>query len=115
MTPTITREELKTQIERGTDVTLVEALPPLYYADAHLPGALNLPLDGLETLAPTLLPDTAQEIIVYCSNTACQNSTAAANRLAALGYSNVRKYAAGKQDWIEAGLPTESGVPVIVQ
>jgi hypothetical protein len=25
-----------------------------------------------------------------------------------MGYSNVRDYAEGKQDWIEAGLPTES-------
>jgi hypothetical protein len=27
-----------------------------------------------------------------------------------LGYQNVRDYAAGKQDWMEAGLPMESGV-----
>jgi hypothetical protein len=25
-----------------------------------------------------------------------------------MGYSNVRDYAEGKQDWIEAGLPIES-------
>ena len=29
--------------------------------------------------------------------------------LAALGYTNVREYAEGKQDWIEAGLPVERG------
>jgi hypothetical protein len=29
--------------------------------------------------------------------------------LAALGYENVTDYAAGKQDWLDAGLPTESG------
>jgi hypothetical protein len=28
--------------------------------------------------------------------------------LAALGYMNVKDYAEGKSDWIEAGLPTES-------
>jgi hypothetical protein len=27
--------------------------------------------------------------------------------LAAIGYTNVRDYSAGKQDWIEAGLPVE--------
>jgi rhodanese-related sulfurtransferase len=31
-----------------------------------------------------------------------------ARELAALGYTNVRDYAGGKQDWIDAGLPTES-------
>jgi hypothetical protein len=28
--------------------------------------------------------------------------------LAALGYTDVRDYADGKQDWIDAGLPIES-------
>jgi rhodanese-related sulfurtransferase len=27
--------------------------------------------------------------------------------LAAMGYTNVRDYAGGKQDWIDAGLPVE--------
>jgi rhodanese-related sulfurtransferase len=31
----------------------------------------------------------------------------AARELAALGYTNVKDYKAGKQDWIDAGLPTE--------
>jgi len=28
--------------------------------------------------------------------------------LAALGYSNVRDYAGGKQDWMDAGFPVET-------
>jgi hypothetical protein len=39
------------------------------------------------------------------------NSDIAANKLVALGYTNVREYAEGNADWIEAGLPVESGVP----
>jgi rhodanese-related sulfurtransferase len=46
-------------------------------------------------------------VIVYCSNLPCPNSTIASQRLAALGYTNVREYEEGKQDWIDAGLPTE--------
>jgi rhodanese-related sulfurtransferase len=48
-------------------------------------------------------------IVTYCSNTACTNSEIAANKLSAMGYTNVRKYAQGKQDWQEAGLPLEGG------
>jgi hypothetical protein len=33
-----------------------------------------------------------------------------AEKLAKLGYTNVRRYEAGKQDWIEAGLPVETAV-----
>jgi rhodanese-related sulfurtransferase len=49
-------------------------------------------------------------IVTYCSNTACRNSEIAANQLTAMGYSNVRKYAEGKDDWAEAGLPLESSM-----
>ena len=45
--------------------------------------------------------------MTYCSNTACQNSRIAAEKLAKLGYTNVRRYEEGKQDWDEAGLELE--------
>jgi rhodanese-related sulfurtransferase len=60
------REELKAKIERGGDVILVETVDPEYYENAHLPGAVNLPLDRLGELAPKILPDKDADIIVYC-------------------------------------------------
>ena len=104
-----TREELRAKLDRGEEVVLVETLGPWYYEDAHLPGAINVPHTEVDALAPTMLPDKSAEIVVYCSNRACQNSPQAARRLAALGYENVHDYEEGKQDWIEAVLPTESG------
>jgi rhodanese-related sulfurtransferase len=50
--------------------------------------------------------------VTYCSNPACPNSQRVAARLTALGYTNVRKYREGIEDWTEAGLPTESGALV---
>ncbi|CAA9534858.1 MAG: hypothetical protein AVDCRST_MAG05-4754 [uncultured Rubrobacteraceae bacterium] len=107
---TISRDELKGRLDRGEEVVLVETLGPGYFEDAHLPGAINIPHTEVEELAPGLLPDKAAPIVVYCSNRACQNSPQAAKRLASLGYENVYDYEEGKQDWIEAGLPTESGL-----
>ncbi len=111
-TTTISREELVARLEQG-EVTLVEALGPRYYEDAHLPGAINLPHDQVDELAPTRLPDRDAQIVVYCANTACQNSAVVARRLTQLGYTNVFDYEDGKQDWIEAGLPTESGTAAL--
>jgi len=105
----ITREELKAKLDGGEEVVIVEALGPKYYEEAHLPGAINIPHTEVDALAPELLPDKSAQIVVYCSNRACQNSPQAARRLAALGYENVYDYEEGKQDWIGAGLPTESG------
>ncbi len=110
MTSTISRDELKAGLEAAT-ITVVDALPESYYTQQHLPGALNLLADDVEDRASTLLPDTNAAIVTYCSNPACQNSTQVAARLERLGYTNVRKYAEGIQDWVEAGLPTQSGIP----
>ena len=114
MSNTITRDELKSMLDRGEDVTIVEALPEQYYRKAHLPGALLLPHDQVDELAPTLLPDRAAAVVVYCANLPCPNSEIAAERLNELGYTNVREYAEGKQGWIEAGYPVEQGIPALV-
>jgi len=103
----ITRTELQAKLESGDDVVVVEALGPMYYDDSHLPGARNLPHDHVDELAATVLPDRDAFVVVYCSNTACQNSVVASTRLVELGYTDVHEYVEGKQDWIEAGLPVE--------
>jgi rhodanese-related sulfurtransferase len=105
----ISREELKGKLDRGEGVVVVETLRPAYYEDAHLPGAINIPHTEVDELAPSLLPDKAAQVVVYCSNKACQNSPQAARRLEALGYEDVYDYEEGKQGWIEAGLQTEGG------
>ncbi len=106
---TISRTQLQARIDRG-DVILVEALPPAHHAREHLPGARNLPHDRVDELAARVIPDRSGSVVVYCANLACRNSTIAAHRLQALGYTDVLEYAEGKEDWIGAGLPVESGV-----
>ncbi|MFC0597441.1 rhodanese-like domain-containing protein [Streptomyces palmae] len=107
MTTLITRDELKAAIDAG-GVTVVDTLGGEYYAQQHLPGALALPPSDVDAQAPALLPDLGAAIVTYCSNPACGNSGQVADRLTALGYTNVRKYREGIQDWVEAGLPIES-------
>jgi rhodanese-related sulfurtransferase len=108
MTALITRDELRDAIARK-EVIVLDALGGLYYEQQHLPGALPLVESDVVAQASDLLPDKEAAIVTYCSNPYCPNSQAVATRLTALGYSNVRKYREGIQDWVEAGLPTESG------
>jgi rhodanese-related sulfurtransferase len=107
MTALIGRDELKTAIDAGA-VTVLDALGGEYYARQHLPGAVPLVAADVDAQAPALLPDRAAAIVTYCSNPACPNSGQVADRLTALGYTNVRKYRDGIEDWVAAGLPTES-------
>ena len=77
-----------------------------FYADAHLPGAINIPPGQVDRLAPQLIPDQDSPVVVYCSGS-CSSAEAVARRLEAVGYTNVAVYPGGKEDWVEHGLPVE--------
>jgi rhodanese-related sulfurtransferase len=113
MTPKITRDELTELLDRS-EVVVVEALPEQYFAKEHIPGAIRVDYEELESQAPARLPDKDAAIVTYCASLTCRNSEIAANKLVALGYTNVREYAEGKADWIEAGLPVEASAGAAV-
>jgi len=64
----ISRDQLKQKIDRKDRFFLVETLPRVAYHHAHLPGAINLPPDEINELAPTLFPERNAEIVVYCAS-----------------------------------------------
>jgi rhodanese-related sulfurtransferase len=105
----ISRESLWQKIEGGDQFVLIDALAPLSYAAAHLPGAISMPPDFDADRALRRIPDRDTEIVVYCSSETCDSSLVVADRLIDLGYRNVVHYAGGKRDWAEAGLPLEGG------
>lgn len=105
---TINRNDLKAKIDRGEQFVLVETLPEATFLESHLPGAIHLPPEELRELAPRVLPNKNAEIVVYGARSASNGFGKAARELAAMGYTHVKDYADGKQDWIDAGLPTES-------
>jgi len=107
MTSLISRDALKASIDAGT-VTVVDALGGDYYAKQHLPGAVALVLADVDAQASSVLPDRNAPIVTYCTGPSCPNSGQVADRLTALGYANVRKYREGIQDWVDAGMPTDS-------
>ena len=112
--PTIDRDELSRKLESGEPLVLVDALPPMSYAHSHLPGAINLPPERVDESAAKRIPDKNAEIVVYCANPECESSIDTAHRLSALGFTNVRHYPGGKDEWRSLGLPLErAGAPFI--
>jgi rhodanese-related sulfurtransferase len=105
---TISITDLDSKIRSGADFVLLEALPPRYYDQRHLPGAKNMPHDAVDGLASSLIADREREVVIYCSSPTCQNSSVAARRLETLGYRNVRVFEGGKSAWEEAGLPFQT-------
>ena len=115
--PTVTVEELREKLKDGGTFVLVDALAPMVYAHSHLPGAINLPPSDIDPwMVAKRIPDRGAEIVVYCTNPGCTDSVDTALRLRELGYTNVRRYTGGKDEWREAGLPLErAGKPFMPQ
>jgi rhodanese-related sulfurtransferase len=105
MRPRITRDELRRRLDAGIPTVLLEALPAKYYLDGHIPGAVQLNHENVRSEAPKLVPNKNATVVVYCASATCRNSDIAATQFEALGYSDVRVYAEGKKDWLEAGFP----------
>ena len=63
--PEISREELLRRL-KDSSLTILDVLPQASYVEAHIPRAINIPLEQIQTSARELLPDFAAEIAVYC-------------------------------------------------
>lgn len=63
--------------------------------------------DSGAELAPKRLPDRGAEIVIYCASPTCHAAGNAARELVALGYTNVKEFPGGKEEWRDAELPLE--------
>jgi rhodanese-related sulfurtransferase len=98
----ITIEDLLEMFENKERFKLVEVLTRAEYDKGHIPKAINIPLDELETLAKQKLRKT-DTIVVYCASYTCHASTKAARTLQNLGYQHVLDFKGGKRWWQHAG------------
>lgn len=80
-----TPEELRVRLQSGARV--VDVRTPEEFAQGHVPGALNVPLDRIRSQAPTLFPDKQQSLLLYCRSG--RRSGLALEELRQLGYTNV--------------------------
>ena len=68
MDRTISTKDLKSRLDQKK-VIVVETLASERYREAHIPGALNIPPERINELAPKVLPNKNAEIVTYCANT----------------------------------------------
>jgi len=96
----ISRGELLQRARDGT-VTVIDVRSEAEFAQGHVPGALWVPLDDLESRLAEL--DPAQPIVAYCRGPWCVLSFEAVARLRALGY-DARRLEDGYPEWRAAGM-----------
>ncbi|WP_369174726.1 rhodanese-like domain-containing protein [Streptomyces sp. R28] len=51
-----------------TDLTVIDVRTPGEYSAGHLPGALNIPLDRLDSALPTLRRLPGEQLLVVCAS-----------------------------------------------
>jgi ArsR family transcriptional regulator len=101
----ISRGELAERLRDGT-VTVLDVRPEDEFALGHVPGALNIPLRGLEERLSEL--DPSQEIVAYCRGPYCVLSYEAIAALRIRGF-KARRLEDGFPEWRAARLPIVTG------
>jgi rhodanese-related sulfurtransferase len=104
---TIERTALIEALADGKPIVLLEALPPKYFHQGHLPGAHQLDFTNAVAHAARLKIDKHDRVVVYCASDTCSNSHQAADALTNAGFSDISVYVGGKKDWAAAGLALE--------
>jgi rhodanese-related sulfurtransferase len=105
-TDLVAAREVKEKLDRGDDFKLVMTLGEWEYRTSHIPGSLRI--STVEEALEALYPD--EEIILYDSGPPCTASRTACRLLNARGYTRVRRYTGGLQEWESAGYPLEGEV-----
>lgn len=87
----------------GADV--LDVRTPEEFATGHVPGARNVPIEGLDPADPVLQShDRAQPLYVICASG--NRSSKAADELASAGFVTVNVQG-GTRAWTAKGLPVE--------
>ena len=93
----ITAEVLRALLQRTNDFVLVDVMPPLYYRDFHIKGAMSIPEP--EVAATVENWPRSRRIVVYCLDAECDTSRDAARTLLTMGFKDVLQYEGGKREW----------------
>ena len=104
---TITLDDLAAHHAAGHLPHLWNVLTDDYFAGDMIPGSRRVPLDtvGREVARLGLPRDAA--IVVYCAGPSCPQSRMAAEKLAALGFTNVSAFEGGIEEWAASGRPLD--------
>ena len=86
----ITQEEAQRTMDEATDYILLDVRTEEEYNQGHIPGAINIANEDIGTDTIPELPDKDQLILVYCHSG--RRSKEAAEKLAALGYTQVLEF-----------------------
>lgn len=91
--------------KKDTSMVILDVRTPEEYAQGHVPGAINIPYDKLDSRANELLAVKDKELVLYCHSGA--RAAIAAQTLKAQGYEKLLHMEGDMVKWNREKLPTE--------
>ena len=92
----------------SNNLLFIDARHEFDYQAGHIRGAVNIPLKMFDAQLARLNTIARDKLlIVYCDGAECNSSIELAVKLTESGFTNVKVFFGGWQEWSSAGLPIE--------
>ncbi len=96
----VSAEWMKKQIDNKADMVVIDARPKRNkFNKGHIPTAISMPTSQFDKLTDLLPQDKTKPLVFYCGGFKCKLSHKSAAKTIALGYTNVKVFAAGYPAW----------------
>jgi rhodanese-related sulfurtransferase len=86
----------------GESFILLDVLPFKTFRNGHIEGAVSFPLETINHENASIILYHDSKVVIYSMSSECYASTAAAIKLADMGYT-VLDYKGGMKEWVERG------------
>ena len=107
-TPSLTAQELKTRLDKGENIVLLDGRPPGEFNKMNIPGAQSCPNAELGHRLPVMAPDPETTVVVHCAGRT--RSILGAQSLTFLGFPNpIYALRNGTMGWSLAGFELAHG------
>ncbi len=102
MVDVLTPKQVHELLTSDEDVVVIDVLGAEYFRKQHLPKAINIPLEVLESIVTDVV-EHHRTVVVYCYDKGCHASDQAAATLKEMGYDHVFDLAEGIEGYKQAG------------
>lgn len=101
----LSAEELQEKLDEN-GIMLINVLDEEHFSDCHITDSVNIPYKSNINESMTGI-DKDCFIVTYCASFECSASKQAAQKIEALGFTNVHTYEGGMKEWIKKGFSCE--------
>lgn len=105
--PNIDIAAARALIAANPDTLVVDVRTPAEFETAHIPGAINLPLDQVDAHLGRIVADAGGRMLLICQSG--NRATQACTRLVGAGMAEAAVMTGGMNSWIAAGGPVQRG------